>query len=85
MIGGLIGRAILLREQMKEKPCKRCGLNFDPVKIDKCPRCTELNEKELAILFEKRESESSGNRNLGTWFFITALCLLFLMTSYWLY
>ncbi|MES9991377.1 MAG: hypothetical protein ABW098_05450 [Candidatus Thiodiazotropha sp.] len=78
-IGGLIGRAALLAEQMKKKPCKRCGLLYDPKKEEICPHCGDLDERGLEALLEKRENELQGNRELGYWFMLIAVAVFFLM------
>jgi len=77
-IAGLAARAALLREQMKKKPCKRCGMLYDPKKEEKCPHCADLDEKGLAALLEKKENEIQGNKRLGHWFLIAAV-IIFLM------
>ena len=78
-IGGLVARAALLKEQMKKKPCQRCGLLYNPKKEEKCPHCGDLDERGLALLLEKKEREIQGNRQLGNWFIFSAIVILFLM------
>ncbi|MBT2971448.1 MAG: hypothetical protein B6D72_19645 [gamma proteobacterium symbiont of Ctena orbiculata] len=77
--GGLLARAALLKEQMKKKPCKRCGLLYDPKNEATCPHCGDLDERGLEKLLEKREKEFHGNRRLGIWFIVTATVLLVLV------
>ena len=79
-IGGLIARAALLKEQMKKKPCKRCGLNYNQDKEAQCPHCGNLDIRGLKALLEKKEREYQGNKRLGQWFLFTAVLILMLMT-----
>lgn len=78
-IGGLIARAALLKAQMKRKPCRRCGLHYDPEQDQQCPHCGGLDQAALFRLLEQREREFQGNRRLGFWFFVAAVCTLFIM------
>ncbi|MCU7797587.1 MAG: hypothetical protein KZQ75_10690 [Candidatus Thiodiazotropha sp. (ex Myrtea spinifera)] len=77
--GGLVGKAALLKEQMKKKPCKRCGLMYDPVKKEKCPHCGDLDERGLEALLQKKKNEIQGIRQLGNWFLLAAVGLFFLL------
>ena len=77
--GGLIARAVLLKEQLKKKPCKRCGLLYDPKKEEKCPHCGDLDNKGLEILLNKKKKEFQGNKQLGLWFIFSAIVILFLL------
>jgi hypothetical protein len=79
-IGGLFARASLLKEQMKKKPCKRCGLLYDPKKEDQCPYCGDLDEAGLASLLERRETEYRANRQLGFRFILAAVFILLIIT-----
>jgi len=74
--GGLAARAALLKEQIKKKPCKRCGLQYNHKELDKCPHCGELDEHALARLLERRENEFQANKSLGFWFLLGAVVLL---------
>ena len=47
-----LGKKIL--DSKKLKYCKRCGLYYEPVLPDKCPRCSGLDDNELLHLIEKR-------------------------------
>jgi len=48
----VLDRLILLREQLKQKKCERCGL---PLGTDrkKCPHCSGLNDMELERFLEE--------------------------------
>jgi len=76
---GLAGRAALLVGQMNNKPCKRCGLQYNPKKEKKCPHCGDLDDQGLARLLERKESEFQSNRSLGGWFLFAAVVVLVLM------
>lgn len=77
-IGGLLARTALLKEQMKKQPCERCGLLYDHKKEERCPHCGELDQKGLDKLFERRETEYQANRQLGFWFILAAIIILFI-------
>ncbi len=77
--GGLFARAALLKEQMKKKPCKRCGLLYDPKKEEQCPYCGDLDEAGLARLFERRETAYRANRQLGYRFIFAAVVVLLIV------
>lgn len=76
-IGGLLARAALPKEQ-KKKPCMRCGSLYDPKKEDKCPYCGDLDERGLTRLLDRRESEHQANRQLGVWFILAVVVILFI-------
>lgn len=78
-LGGLAARAALLKDQMKKKPCNRCGLHYDPKEEKKCPHCGDLDEHGLAQLLERRESEFQSNKSLGFWLLLSAIVLLIFM------
>ena len=78
-IGGLLAQLALLKEKMKKKPCKRCGLLFDPKQEPKCPHCGDLDDSGLQRLFEKLEHEHQAHRHLGSWLLIAAMSVLFIM------
>jgi hypothetical protein len=78
-IGGLVARAALLKEQMKKKPCKRCGLHYNHLAKNECPHCSHLDEAALVILFSKKEAGYQGRKSLGMLFFIAALITGFLL------
>ena len=80
-IGGLAARAALLKEQLRQKPCPRCGLHYDPVKLAQCPHCGNLDERGLARLLEQREARFEANRALSIRFFVVALILLLVMIA----
>lgn len=77
--GGLGGRAAHLLEQMKNMPCKRCGLQFDPDKEPKCPRCADLNDAEVEAILAAREREHVGNSMLGMRFIAAALVIFLIL------
>lgn len=76
---GLAARAALLKEQLKQRPCVRCGLHYDHVKAATCPHCGDLDERGLARLQERRETGFRANRQLGTKFFIATMIIVFIM------
>ena len=78
-LGGLLAQFALLKEKMKKKPCKRCGLLYDPKKESKCPHCGDLDDRGLERLFEKLENEHQGHRRLGGWLIVAAMFVFFVM------
>ena len=80
-IGGLLARAALLKEQMKKKPCQRCGHYFDHSKYENCPHCKDLDEQGLQALFAQKELAFQGRKSLGMVFFILALITVFLLLA----
>ena len=58
----VLDRLILLREQLKQKKCERCGLHLGDDK-NECPHCRGLNDMELERFLEeggiKFEKESA--------------------------
>jgi ribosomal protein L37E len=78
-IGGLVARGVLLKEQMKKKPCKRCGLHYDHKEMDECPHCGHLDQTGLEKLLAEKEEEHQGNRTLGSVFLVAAVVLAILM------
>ena len=75
----LAGRLIMMKEQMKKKPCSRCGYQYDPLKKDKCPRCGDLDEIKLQALLEKIEVGHQSRKWLGKLFFALSLIIVILM------
>ena len=78
-IGGLAARAALLKEQLKKKPCKRCGLHFDPDEETACPHCGHLDEAGLQQLLSKKERERAGNSRLGNRMLLAAIVFFVLL------
>lgn len=78
-LGGLAAKAVLLKEQMKKKPCKRCGLHYDPKKETTCPHCGDLDEHGLVQLLERRKGEFQSNKSLGIWLIFGAIVVLIFM------
>lgn len=70
-IGGLLGRAALLAEQLRKRPCRLCGLPYNPGEETTCPYCDLLDNRGIAALLERREE----SRELGFRFFISGRCL----------
>ena len=59
----LVGRLIVLREQLKSKKfklCKRCSLPYDPKQIN-CPHCTGLTERQVEELKDNNKKVQYGN------------------------
>jgi hypothetical protein len=59
----LVGRLIVLREQLKSKKhkiCKRCSLPYDP-KQTKCPHCTGLTDRQVEELKDNNKKVQYGN------------------------
>ncbi len=75
----LAGRLALLKEQLKKKPCSRCGFHYDPLIKDKCPRCGDLDDKGFQILLKRIEANHQKRKSLGRVFFIIALVITILM------
>ena len=78
-MGGFATRMALLKEQMKKRPCERCGLHYDPDLEEQCPHCGHLDEKGLKRLLAQREREHAGIRQLGNKLIFSALILSLLM------
>lgn len=78
---GLAARAALLKEQLKQTPCDRCGLHYDHVKLAACPHCGDLDEQGLTRLRGRRESEFRANRQLGAKFIIVTVIIVFIMVA----
>lgn len=56
-LGSVVGRLILLKQQMKSKGpklCPRCLNAYDPEQVN-CPHCTGLSEREVEDLIEKNK------------------------------
>lgn len=79
IFGGVAGKLALLREQMKKKPCPRCGLHYDPKQQEQCPHCGDLDQRGLEALLAQREIEHAGNKQLGSLFLYIALTLFVLI------
>ena len=75
----LAGRLILLKEQLKKKPCSRCGYHYDPLIKNKCPRCGDLDEITLQDLLKKIQAGHQNRKSLGKLFFIIALIIAILL------
>jgi len=78
-IGGLVAKAALLKQQKPTKPCERCGLHYVAEENEQCPHCGSLSETELRDLLEKQMSERRGRNQLGIWFVIASIIIVFLM------
>lgn len=70
-LGPLFVKLALLKEQRHSKPCKRCGLLHDQ-RVNECPHCGSLSDRELAKMLEEKELEHLGNVVLGNKLFIFA-------------
>lgn len=78
-VGGLAARAALLKEQLKKKPCKRCGLHYDHDEDAECPHCGHLDEAGLQQLLAKKERERHGNSRLGNRMLLAAILVFVIM------
>jgi hypothetical protein len=79
----LVGRLIVLREQLKSKKfklCKRCSLPYDPKQIN-CPHCTGLTERQVEELKDSNKKLKFGNLVYIILVFI-GLALLFSLMSW---
>ena len=74
-IGGLAGRAALLKKALHDKRCPRCHLHYDSAKHKTCPHCGSLNESELEQFLFQREQQAESNRSLGLRFLAVTLLL----------
>lgn len=75
-MGGLGERFALLKMQKPTQRCERCGLRYVVEENDKCPHCGTLSNFELGALKERISMEQEGNRRLGQWFILIAVCVL---------
>ncbi len=74
-IVGLVARAALLKQQMKKKPCERCGQLFDHDALVECPHCGGLNETQLQAMLELKEEGFKNRRSLGFLFMVVAVTI----------
>lgn len=49
----LIARLLVLLEDMKQKRCERCRLQYDGLH-EQCPHCSGMNDTQLKIFLEER-------------------------------
>ncbi len=78
-IVGLVARAALLKQQMKKKPCVRCGQLFDHDALEECPHCGGLNETQLQAMLKQKEEGFKSRRSLGFLFMVVAMVITVLM------
>ena len=79
----LVGRLIVLREQLKSKKhkvCKRCSLPYDP-KQKNCPHCTGLTDRQVEELKDSNQKIKYGNIVYIILVFI-GLAFLFVLMSW---
>ena len=73
-LGGFGLRALLLKDQLHIKPCKRCGLHYDE-REPECPHCSTLGPEALKAMLEERELEREGNASIGRIFLLIGAVL----------
>jgi len=73
-LGGMVLRALLLKDQLHTKPCKRCGLHYDDREL-KCPHCSELGPDALQAMLKGKELEREGNIPMGRVFLLVGIVL----------
>ncbi|MEM7304121.1 MAG: hypothetical protein AAF372_01185 [Pseudomonadota bacterium] len=78
-MAGLGGRLVLLQEQLKKTPCKRCKLLYNHRKYDTCPHCGHLDETGLQLLLAKKARGHQQRKSAAKWFFVLALIIVFLI------
>jgi hypothetical protein len=65
--------------QKPNRTCERCGL-LTPKEKDECVHCAKLDENQLDRLSEKFNEEKASNLNIGNFFFILSLIVVFLFS-----
>ncbi len=66
-----------LERRSNQQLCKRCGLFFSKAESE-CPKCKDVDDRELEILLEKRSSERLGLGNGMLWSSIAVAAILIL-------
>lgn len=83
-LGPLFVKLAMLKEQRHSKACKRCGWLYDQ-RVNECPHCGSLSDRELAKMLEEKELEHLGNVALGKKLFmfsaIIAILLIIMLAS----
>lgn len=72
-VGGL-ARAFLLKDQLHDKPCQRCGLLYDQ-REPACPHCGDLDAAGLQALLAEKDREKAGNAAMGRIFLLIGVAL----------
>lgn len=75
----LPGKIFLVKNQMGEKPCDRCGMIYNQKRRKRCPHCYGLSDSELKAMLENKELIHQSNKKIGYLFVIAALFLFFLI------
>lgn len=73
-LGGFGLRALLLKDQLHTKPCKRCGLHYDqrePI----CPHCSELDDASLSVMLAEKEEVRKAGVPMGRVFLLIGFVL----------
>ena len=73
-LGGLLARAVLLKDQLHVKPCKRCGLHYDD-REPACPHCGGLDDNGLKAMLAEKAQEREGNAAMGRVFLLIGAVL----------
>lgn len=74
-LGFSIARALLLKRQMNDKPCPRCGLCYNPATTEHCPHCAHLSDRDLQKLAADQEAAKHANKMLGFWFMLAGVVI----------
>lgn len=76
---GILARALLLKDQLHIKPCRRCGLHYDQ-RAPACPHCGTLDDQGLKALLAEKARQHEGNTAMGrTFLLIGALLGIFVL------
>lgn len=59
-IGGLVAKAIVLKNQLSKKQCKRCGLPYEKDRKE-CPHCSMISDDRLEELLSNGQKMQTGN------------------------
>jgi hypothetical protein len=59
-IGGLVAKAIVLKNQLNKKHCKRCGLPYEKDRKE-CPHCPTISDDRLEELLVNAQKMQTGN------------------------
>lgn len=73
-LGGLLARGFLLKDQLHDKPCERCGLLYD-ARESACPHCGGLDAAGLHMLLAEKDREQEGNASMGRIFLLIGAVL----------
>lgn len=77
-LGGPLVRTFLLKRQLHDKPCERCGLLYDE-REPACPHCGDLDAGGLRALLAENEREKEGTAATGRIFLFIGAVLAVLV------